>query len=163
MDVFAEAADACFMDAWLPAYLKEPKGTSLVVIRKSELDKLFLQGQSKRELHLDAIDPEGVVQSQGSHVRRKRELIYMRRGIQEPKDTGKAKPTTAERISWWLQRRVQIRSKISWVRYGRKYSRVAFWFSLADILLMQNVVKYVTKTILFPKKLAGRLRRALAE
>lgn len=163
MDVFAEAADACFMDAWLPAYCKEPKGTSLVVIRNSELSDLFLQGHDEGEIEIDEIVPEEVVASQRGHVRRKRELIYMRRGVQEPKDTGKAKPTTAERINWWLQRRAQMRSKNAWAKYGRKYGRIAFWLVLPDVLLMQNVVKYVTKTISFPKRLAGKFRKRYSD
>jgi coenzyme F420-reducing hydrogenase beta subunit len=161
MDVFAEASDACFMDAWLPAYLKEPKGTSLVVIRKKALNEMLLQGQSEGELLFDEISPEEVVLSQRGHVRRKRELIYMCRGMQELKDIGRAKPTTAERINWWLERRAQVRSKSAWTKYGRKYGRLAFWLVLSDVLLTQTITKYIMKTILFPKRLVGKFRRML--
>lgn len=161
MDVFAEAADACFMDAWLPAYVKDPKGTSLVVIRKRELSNLLLQGHSDRELQFDEIGPEEVVLSQRGHVRRKRELIYMRRRVQEPTDFGRAKPTTAERIKWWLERHAQMRSKSAWAKYGRKYGRFVFWFTLLDVLLVQNAVEYVTKAIFSPKRLVGKVRRTL--
>ena len=162
MDVFAEAANACFMDAWLPAYRKEPQGTSLVVIRDRELSELLLQGQSDGELQFNEISPEEVVLSQRGHVRRKRELIYMRRGVQGPKGIGRARPTAAERINWWLEKRAQIRSKSAWAEYGRKYGRFAFWLALLDVLLMQNVVKYVTKTFSFPRRLVGKFRRMLS-
>ena len=162
MDVFAEAADACFMDAWLPAYRHEPKGTSLVVIRNRELSELLLQGQSEGELQIDEIGAEEVVLSQKGHVRRKRELIYMRRGVQEPKDTGGAKPTMAEKTYWWLERRAPRRSKRAWAEYGRKYGRFAFWLALPDVLLMLAAMKYITKAVSFPKRLAGKFRRTLS-
>ena len=159
MDVFAEAADACFMDAWLPAYRHEPKGTSLVVIRSSEVGELLLQGQSEGELQINEISPEEIVSSQRGHVRRKRELIYMRRGLSEPKGYSRAKPTTAERLNWFLERLAQKRSKSAWANYGRKYGLFAFWLSLSDVLLMQGMLKYVTKLISFPKRLLGKLAK----
>ncbi|MHC4619369.1 MAG: Coenzyme F420 hydrogenase/dehydrogenase, beta subunit C-terminal domain, partial [Planctomycetota bacterium] len=92
MDVFAETADACFMDAWLPAYSHESKGTSLVVVRNRALSDLFEQGQAKGEVSIDGIGPEEVLASQRGHVRRKRELIYMRRGIHTQTVSGKERP-----------------------------------------------------------------------
>lgn len=159
MDVFAEAADACFMDAWVPEYRNEPKGTSMVVIRNRVLGELILQGQLEGELQFDAINPEVVVLSQRGHVRRKRELIYMRRGVQRPNNTCIAKPTTAEKINWWMERRTQTRSKKAWAEYGSKYGRFLFWLSLTDVLMMQTTVKYITKTLSLPKRLVNKFKR----
>ena len=161
MDVFAEAADACFMDAWLPAYRKEPKGTSLVVIRDRGLSELLAQGQVAGEIWMDDISPGEVVASQQGHVRRKRELIYMRRGVQEPKDTGRAKPTTAEKMNWWLERHAQRRSKRAWAKYGRKYGRFAFWLAMIDILLMQSMLTNMVKVMSLPKTFIRKFRRIL--
>ena len=162
MDVFSEAADACFMDAWLPAYRHEHSGTSLVVIRNITLDELLFQGQSEGKIKIDEISPKEVVLSQRGHIRRKRELIYMRRGFHNPKDTDRAMPTMAEKMNWWLERRVQGRSKRAWAKCGRRFGRFAFWFALADVLLMQNVIKYVTKTISFPMWLTIKFKRKLS-
>jgi coenzyme F420 hydrogenase subunit beta len=162
MDVFAETADACFMDAWLPAYRKEPRGTSLVVVRNRELSELLFQGHSKGELQFDGIGCEEVCLSQKGHIRRKRELTYMRQGLQESEGSSSAKPTTEERTHWWLERWAQRRSKSAWSRYGRKYGRFAFWFALSDVLIIQNIVKYVTKMISLPKRLVGKFRRILS-
>ena len=137
MDVFAETADACFMDAWLPDYRQEPKGTSLVVIRNTKVSELFQQGQRKGEIWIKAISPNQVVASQRGHVRRKRELIYMRRGIRVPDDAGRAKPTAVEKVTWLLQRRAQKRSKKVWAKYGRKYGRLFFWLLMSDLLILQ--------------------------
>jgi len=71
MDVFAETADACFMDAWLPEYSKEAKGTSLVVIRNKLLNDLFQHGNLENTIYIAPIAPEKVIASQSGHVRRK--------------------------------------------------------------------------------------------
>lgn len=161
MDVFAEAADACFMDAWLPAYRQETKGTSLVLIRNRVLSDLVLHGQSEGELQVDEISPGEVVLSQIGHVRRKRELIYMRRGVQGPKGIGIASPTMVEKVHWWQERRAQRRSKCAWCDYGRKYGLFAFWLALSDVLLVQNMIKYTMKILSFPKRLLSKCRRIL--
>jgi coenzyme F420-reducing hydrogenase beta subunit len=44
-DVFAECADASFMDAWLPEYFSDSKGTSLVITRNSQSGALFAKRQ----------------------------------------------------------------------------------------------------------------------
>ena len=51
-DVFAECADASFMDAWLPEYFRDSKGTSLVIIRKPEI---VLQEDTLHEIPIDQI------------------------------------------------------------------------------------------------------------
>ncbi len=161
MDVFAEAANACFMDAWLPAYRKEPKGTSLVVIRDRGLSELLAQGQVAGEIWMDDISPGEVVASQQGHVRRKRELIYMRQEVQQPKDTGRAKPATAEKMNWWLERYAQRRSKRAWGKYGRKYGRFAFWLAMIDVLLMQSMLTNMVKVMSLPKRFTRKFRRVL--
>ena len=152
MDVFAETADACFMDAWLPAYRQESKGTSLVVIRNREVSELFQQGLSKGEIWIDEMRPEEIIASQRGHVRRKRELIYMRRGMREPDDTGRAKPTVVEKVNWLLQRRAQKRSKTAWANYGRKGGRFAFWVHMIDIILAQSMLANMAKMISLSKR-----------
>ena len=41
-DIFAETADAVFMDAWLPEYVNDSRGTSLAVIRNPEILNTFI-------------------------------------------------------------------------------------------------------------------------
>ena len=161
MDVFAETADACFMDAWLPAYRKEPKGTSLVVIRNRKVRELFQKGLGEGEIWIDEISPGEIIASQQGHVRRKRELIYMRRGIREPDDAGSTKPTVVEKVNWLLQRRTQKRSKTAWANHGRKYGRFAFWLAMIDILLTQSIVDNFVKMISLPERLVRKFRENL--
>lgn len=76
-DVFAEAADAAFMDAWLPEYLSDPQGTSIIVTRNPSIHKVLLDGASHGSCSLQKILPGKVVQSQEVNVNRKRKQIKM--------------------------------------------------------------------------------------
>jgi coenzyme F420-reducing hydrogenase beta subunit len=158
MDVFAETADACFMDAWLPEYLRDPRGTSLVVIRNRELTRLFQRGLGRGAIWFAEIGPEQVIASQQGQIRRKRELIDMRRGIRAPAGTGRGKVTTLEKIAWLIQRRTQKRSKKIWVTYGRKYGRWAFWLAATDLLLLQSLAGALFRMIRLPNRWIGKRR-----
>jgi len=110
MDVFAETADACFMDAWLPAFRNDPEGTSIVVVRHSALADLFDAATHSDEIKIRPISSDQVTQSQRGHVRRKRKLIHMRMGTSVPPVGASDEPKLRERLDWFLQRRVQSRS-----------------------------------------------------
>ncbi len=77
-DVFAECADATFMDAWLPEYSGEPAGTSLVVARTgaavSLLEGLALEGKAE----LRPVAARDVVASQQGAVKFKRGWLLPR-------------------------------------------------------------------------------------
>lgn len=161
MDVFAETADACFMDPWLPDYSRDPRGTSLVVIRNREISELFHQGQCNGEILVDEIGTEQVIASQRGHVRRKRELIYMRRGMHEFDDSGRVKPTAVEKVNWLLQQHTQKRSKAAWAKYGRRYGRLGFWLVMMDILLMHSILALIVKMVSLPKRFIRKFRRML--
>lgn len=161
MDVFAETADACFMDAWLPDYSRDPRGTSLVVIRNREISELFQQGQGNGAIWIDEIGPEQVVASQRGHVRRKRELIYMRRGMRESDDSGRVKPTAVEKVNWLLQQCAQKRSKKAWANYGRKYGSFVFWLAVIDVLLMQSMLNNMVKMISLPNRFRKKFGKIL--
>ncbi|OPX90598.1 MAG: F420H2 dehydrogenase subunit F [Pelotomaculum sp. PtaB.Bin104] len=77
-DVFAELADAVFMDAWLPAYSSDWRGTSIILVRNPDIRKLLENGKAAKELCLDTISPEQVVFSQAGVVHSKREILAKR-------------------------------------------------------------------------------------
>ncbi|MDY6893992.1 MAG: Coenzyme F420 hydrogenase/dehydrogenase, beta subunit C-terminal domain [Thermotogota bacterium] len=69
-DVFAECADAVFMDAWLPEYVSDPKGNSLVIARSKRIDKLF--EKENKNIVLRPISINQVIKSQEGVIKRKR-------------------------------------------------------------------------------------------
>jgi coenzyme F420-reducing hydrogenase beta subunit len=71
-DVFAECADAVFMDAWLPEYVNDPKGTSLVLVREKQLFLRIQRALSEGTILCDSTPTDKVVQSQRGVVQRKR-------------------------------------------------------------------------------------------
>lgn len=137
-DVFAENADACFMDAWLPEYKNDPRGTSLVLIRNKKLEDILQEGTKKKHgVHVERIPIERVIESQAGHVHRKRNLIEMRLGLR--KRTG----NLLERFQWWLQKRTQARSKWAWAKIGRRYGVIAFWLMMSELWIFQKIIPYL--------------------
>ncbi|MBX3616247.1 Coenzyme F420 hydrogenase/dehydrogenase, beta subunit C-terminal domain [Nitrosomonas sp.] len=76
-DVFAETADIAVMDGWLPQYINDGKGTSLMVIRDKYLYDTMLNGKVSGKLHLHEIAIEEIVKSQqGGLNHRRKGLAY---------------------------------------------------------------------------------------
>jgi coenzyme F420-reducing hydrogenase beta subunit len=63
-DVFAETADIALMDAWLPEYVQDYRGHSIVIARSEIAGRIINLGICSKELELDEIPTERVVESQ---------------------------------------------------------------------------------------------------
>lgn len=74
-DVFAECADVTCMDAWLPEFSKDSRGTSLVLVRSALVREVIERGQG---ICLDPIPVEQVVRSQVGVVMIKRQQLAYR-------------------------------------------------------------------------------------
>lgn len=79
-DVFAECADATFMDAWLPEYARDREGHSIVLIRNPAI-RSILQEHVRIGCALAPIDVGRVVQSQKGALRCKRAELPVRMEI----------------------------------------------------------------------------------
>jgi coenzyme F420-reducing hydrogenase beta subunit len=88
-DVFAECADAVFMDAWLPEFSSQPEGHSIVLIRSPELSAMFGDA-SKAGKPFSRLGIDSVKKSQINVIRAKREKLIdhgdnlCRRELQRP-------------------------------------------------------------------------------
>ena len=71
-DVFAECADAVFMDAWLPEFQQDWQGTSLLVSRNKTIDALFEQGLAGGTVRCEEIAVARVLESQEGVIYQKR-------------------------------------------------------------------------------------------
>jgi coenzyme F420-reducing hydrogenase beta subunit len=74
-DCFAQDADATFMDAWLPEYIKDPRGASLIVSRTHRVTEILQELSIQGLANLWEVTPDDVVRSQAGVVRYKRELL----------------------------------------------------------------------------------------
>jgi coenzyme F420-reducing hydrogenase beta subunit len=72
-DVFAELADVVFMDAWLPGFHDDPRGTSIVIARSSLCSDLLVGGAQSGALQGAPIDIHQVIRSQQGCLQLKRE------------------------------------------------------------------------------------------
>lgn len=146
MDVFAEGADACYMDAWLPEYKDEPRGTSLVLVRNPEIRRLLEAGRDDKSLVLDEIAIDKICASQRYHLRRKRHLIDLRQGRKIDPSTGRAF-SFGDKLDWFVQRYTQRRSKAAWARVGRAKGLQAFRRSAWDVRLLIKVEPYINRIV----------------
>ena len=77
-DIFAELADVSLMDAWLPEYCTDPKGTSLLLVRNHELCVNYKRINKGNELALRPIPVSEIIRSQSGVVTIKRHHLTYR-------------------------------------------------------------------------------------
>jgi coenzyme F420 hydrogenase subunit beta len=77
-DVFAECADVTFMDAWLPEYVQDYRGTSLVLVRSARMQDVMCEGIRSEEIHLKTIAVQKLIKSQSSGIEEKRIILAHR-------------------------------------------------------------------------------------
>lgn len=124
-DVFAECADITLMDAWLPQYRDNPKGTNLALVRNPLLGKILEQAHLHGGVHCQRIAIERVVQSQAGAVHAKRMDLQVRLH-QQSKAPQKRVPPVRGRL--WPALRMLIR------REEIRRSRLLFDSGLDDTL-----------------------------
>ncbi|MCE5272960.1 Coenzyme F420 hydrogenase/dehydrogenase, beta subunit C-terminal domain [bacterium] len=76
-DVFSECADATFMDAWLPEYIQDSRGNSLLIIRENKLLDCLKEATNSTSLKLLHIEHIRVRESQIGLIHQKRVLAYI--------------------------------------------------------------------------------------
>ena len=74
-DLFAELADISFMDAWLPEYTVDGRGTNIVLTRTPLAESVLERGAAAGELRSTPLDISRVIESQGSALLYKRTLL----------------------------------------------------------------------------------------
>ncbi len=76
-DVFAELADVTFMDAWLPEYISDSKGTNLLIVRSKLMQEITSYGVKSNNITVNEIPIDKVIRSQlGVIDVKRRQLAY---------------------------------------------------------------------------------------
>ena len=75
-DVLAETADITIGDAWLPEYVKDSKGTNIVIVRNNIFEEVF--AKYSNEIYLEKISQEKIYESQAGGFRHRREGLSYR-------------------------------------------------------------------------------------
>lgn len=77
-DIFAETADAAFMDAWLPEYISDSRGTSIVLVRSELARMLIKRGAESKAVVMEQLPIARVIASQRGVVLQKRTQLAQR-------------------------------------------------------------------------------------
>jgi coenzyme F420 hydrogenase subunit beta len=89
-DIFAECADAVFMDAWLPEYINDYKGVNLLLVRSAAVKEIIDEGIRSGKICLDHIPVQELIESQEGIIHDKKDhLAYqlylnLKKGVSSP-------------------------------------------------------------------------------
>lgn len=100
-DVFAETADVAVMDAWLPQYVRDSDGWSLVVTRSPVVRAMLASGASDASLLLEPVTADDVKASQLGGLNHRRVMLGYRRWLR--------------RNEWHPEKRIAARSDYPWI------------------------------------------------
>jgi coenzyme F420 hydrogenase subunit beta len=131
-DVFAELADVTCMDAWLPEYFYDWRGTSLVVCRSDKVREMLESGLGEGVLLGGQIPLASVTASQRDLIRLKRSVLAQRlylaerAGLPHPVRRQPAAPRARllDAGEVWLRDAASERSKSCWRQSGERAESV---------------------------------------
>lgn len=113
-DTFAELADITLMDAWLPEYIHDGRGTNLFVVRSFLINEIIKEGIIDGDINADVISINKVVQSQLGVLETKRKLLPYRLFIEQK--NGSRVPikrlSPAENIGYFEKREIELKIKM---------------------------------------------------
>jgi coenzyme F420 hydrogenase subunit beta len=147
-DVFAECADVTCMDAWLPEYSRDSRGTSLVLVRSQAMREMVERGQG---ISLDPIPVERVIQSQAGVVAIKRQHLACRlyldpQGVPEKRVAPERPKNPFLRQEVVLKERMRVLSRDRWGAGERdgKHLREAMGQDLRRLTAGRQISKIIT-------------------
>ncbi|MGZ0708192.1 Coenzyme F420 hydrogenase/dehydrogenase, beta subunit C-terminal domain [Coraliomargarita sp. W4R53] len=153
-DVFAETADLVVGDAWLPSYLNDPKGTSLVISRNKYLSSLLESGRATGELQSEPLTPEQACQSQAGGLRHRRRYLPYRIGLKKAAGVWVPKKRTfgmpphlelLERISQRLRIFTKNLSIQLWAKYGTPLKWKRFKLSFFLVAKLNKLINKIRR------------------
>jgi coenzyme F420-reducing hydrogenase beta subunit len=160
-DIFAECADVTFMDAWLPEYSSDYKGTNLVLVRSPLVQEIIQNGINSRQLSLKLIPIQEIVRSQDGVIQDKNIHISYRlyrarkQGLQAPIKRVPPMclafhPVLRKEIE--LKEEMRVTSRNFWInQYSREFSdRNTFRKMLVPYLTRLNQYYQISRFVVLP-------------
>lgn len=160
-DVFAETSDLVVGDAWLPEYLENPQGMSLIISRNEYLSELLRAGQANGDLASEPLTVEQAAQSQAGGLRhRRRGLAYRTklrtsRGYNVPKKRNFPLNTDLSFIERISQRSRMFARKTSlslWIQYGTPSNWHRFKRRFYPIARLNKAINLIKKKWVDPSR-----------
>jgi coenzyme F420 hydrogenase subunit beta len=116
-DVIAETADVVVGDAWLSEYVRDYRGTSVVLCRTQQMLDLLQEGVRAGQLSLEDIPVEPIIRSQAGALRQRREGLQYRLALcakrhqWRPQKRVPPDPRAGTMLFRWLQRlRIKLKT-----------------------------------------------------
>jgi coenzyme F420-reducing hydrogenase beta subunit len=162
-DVFSEVADVCFMDAWLPEYAKDGRGTSIVLARSELAQDVIENGMAQSKISLLPMAVAKVIASQAGVVEQKRTQLAHRLWMASKKAAPLRKRVSPVRPSWFKRQLLAARENV------RATSHEAF--AAADAVGKDWMQRYRSQmraprrhleTFLFPGRCLYKARAAIS-
>jgi coenzyme F420 hydrogenase subunit beta len=158
-DVFAECADVTCMDAWLPEYSRDSRGTSLVLVRSQAMREMVERGQG---ISLDPIPVERVIQSQAGVVAIKRQHLACRlyldpQGVPEKRVAPERPKNPFLRQEVVLKERMRVASRDRWSTGERDAEHLRE--AMGPDLRRLGAGRQISKIITFPVRTLRYIRR----
>ncbi len=113
-DVFAETANISVMDAWLPMYSKDSRGTSLLIVRTPLINALLKQAVIEQEISLEKISIKDVIRSQSEVLKAKRMQLAFRLYLTKKKKryVPKKRVVPSAKIDFFNKKEVELKDKM---------------------------------------------------
>ncbi|MDE2518216.1 MAG: Coenzyme F420 hydrogenase/dehydrogenase, beta subunit C-terminal domain [Methanocorpusculum sp.] len=168
-DIWAECADVVFMDAWLPEYSQELRGTSLWISRSPLVDQIFIDGITSNSLEGNICGVDLILRSANQLCWKREMLSYRLHLMQENGEHPPAKrvePGSGKNLSFLerdeCRKCLEIQQK-SRMKTADGYAGVSEWFdaAYADRPLLIRICKTILHLLWMGKHAPGYLLRHL--
>lgn len=103
-DVVGETSDISIGDAWLPEYIPDGQGTSLVIPRNPLLHEVLAKASAEGRIHLETLTVDQAVASQRGGFRQRREGLAYRLYLADKAGTWRP-PKRVKPSAWHINRR----------------------------------------------------------
>jgi coenzyme F420 hydrogenase subunit beta len=158
-DIFAECADVTCMDAWLPEYSRDSRGTSLLLVRSPAMREMVERGQGAS---LDPVPVERVIQSQAGVVVVKRQhlayrLYLDRQGVPEKRVAPARPKNPLLRQEVVLKERMRVASRDRWGAGEQDAEHLRE--VMGPDLRRLGAGRQISKIITFPVRILWYIRR----
>lgn len=164
-DVAAENADLTVGDVWLPEYMKDWRGSSLLVVRSYDLLRVLNDGMESGDLAIRELSERQVISSQDAGFRHRRQGLALRLGIKaQSNDWFPAKRTkpVCKPDGNWEKRLFALRMKLTKTSFDafRSALREDTFLIYRDMMLpMMEEYEAHYKSLPFYRRGLGKLRR----
>jgi len=170
-DVFAEMADVTVMDAWLPEYIEDSKGTNLIIVRSPLVHNLIKLATKENQIKIEHISINKVILAESGVLNIKRNQLAYR--LYLAKQAGLIIPTKSvtpsRKISFLNKKEIELKDKMQrlskelFLLYfnGERADLTAFSKKIGNFVSKLEKWKHIARILRLPMRIIKKARRIL--